>query len=196
MSYHAIMMIVPRLAVLSTALAMCTMGLSAAPMPAMISEVTGVAEFADPGSTDFKPLVKGATLPSGSIIRTGPDGVVLFVPVRGAAMRVAPNTELTVSNMDFAIDGSQVTLRKAEIDLTSGLVSAVLDEKISPDVTDFKIRTPDGVAIARGTFYSVCVHDNKSYVKVKSGKVGVQSKVTSPIGQPSYLPAPGSLPNG
>jgi hypothetical protein len=183
-------MSLPRVAILSAVLAMSAIGLRATSMPALISDVKGTAEYADPGSTDFKPLAKGATLPSGSIIKTGPDGVVLFVPVRGTAMRVAPNSEITVSNMDFSLDGNKVTSRKADIELTNGTVSALLDEKISPDVTDFKIHTPQGVAAARGTFYAVCVHDDKSYVKVKSGKVGVQSKVTPPTGQASYLSAP------
>ncbi len=161
----------------------------AAPMDAMVKEVTGSAQCAVPGSTDFKALTPGMTLPSGSIVKTGPDGIVIFVPVRGTAMRIAQNSQITISNMDFAQDGGKVTSRKADIELTSGTVSALLDEKISPDVTDFKIHTPQGVAAARGTFYAVCVHDNKSYVKVKAGKVGVQSKITPGTnGQASYAP--------
>jgi hypothetical protein len=153
-------------------------GANAASMDARVSQVTGQAEYAAPGATDFKPLTVGTQLPSGSIVKTGSNGVVLVVPVRGTAMRLAQNTEITISNMDFSMDASgKVTSRKADIELTSGTVSALLDEKISPEVTDFKIRTPQGVAAARGTFYAVCVHEEKSYVKVKTGKVGVQSKV-------------------
>jgi hypothetical protein len=149
----------------------------AAPMEARISQVTGKAEYALAGDVNFKPLTAGVSLPSGSVVKTGADGIVLLVPVRGTAIRVAQNSEITLSNMDYAQEGNKVTSRKADIELTSGTISALLDEKISADVTDFKIRTPQGVAAARGTFYAVCVHEEKSYVKVKSGKVGVQSKV-------------------
>ena len=165
--------------------------LSASPMNAMVKEVTGHADYASPGSTNYQTLGPGASLVSGTIIRTGADGVVTLVPVRGTALRIAQNSELTVSNMDFAVDGDKVTSRKADIDLASGVVTALLDENIPADVTDFKVHTPQGVAVARGTFFAVCVQGDKSYVKVRAGKVGVQSKLSNNTqsGQASYLPS-------
>jgi hypothetical protein len=36
------------------------------------------------------------------------------------------------------------------------------------------VKTPQGVAAARGTFYGVTVKDGQTYVAVKHGKVGVE----------------------
>ncbi len=36
---------------------------------------------------------------------------------------------------------------------------------------DFKIKTPSGVAVAKGAFYSVSVENGKGYVQTKDGEV-------------------------
>jgi hypothetical protein len=38
---------------------------------------------------------------------------------------------------------------------------------------DFKIKTPSGVAAARGTFYSVVVEKGKGFVQTESGEVQI-----------------------
>jgi hypothetical protein len=67
-----------------------------------------------------------------------------------------------------------VTQREAHVQLTSGVVSALIDPR-TPTVTDFQIQTPEGVAAARGTFYAVLVYQGKTYVGVKEGKVAASS---------------------
>ena len=146
----------------------------AAPVEAKVKSVSGQVEWLEPGSQVFKPLAKGAMLPVGSSIKTGKDGEAIIVAVPGAAIRVAPSTLLTLGENDFAKDGDKVTSRQATIDLHAGTVSALIQHN-ERDVTDFKIKTPQGVAAARGTFYGVTVDENGQVcVAVKEGSVGLK----------------------
>jgi len=63
-----------------------------------------------------------------------------------------------------------VTQRTATLQLTSGVVSALIDPG-TPTITDFRIQTPQGAAAARVTFYAVLVYQGKTYVGVKEGRV-------------------------
>ena len=99
-------------------------------------------------------------------------------------MRVGPDTQMTINELDFEKAGEKVIKRKALLDLKTGTVSALIENN-TPDATDFKIKTPQGIAAARGTFYGVTVVDGKSHVAVEEGKVGIQvvkpeEKKTSP----------------
>lgn len=145
----------------------------AKPVKAKVRSVEGPVEFAMPDSNQFKPLRPGMLLSAGSKVRSGPGAEAIITVTPGAALRVAENTEVTLDEMAFDQAGSKVTERKARIDLTSGTVSTLID-KGDPEVTDFKIKTPQGSAAARGTFYGVTVKDGQTYVKVEEGKVGFQ----------------------
>jgi hypothetical protein len=135
--------------------------------------VSGKVEFSAPGAKTFQPLKTGQTLPIGSTIKTGADGVAIILTVPGAAVRIGPDSNLTISEMDFEKKGEKVVKRKALLDLKTGTVSALIEHN-TPEATDFKIKTPQGIAAARGTFYGVTVTDGKTHVAVQEGKVGIQ----------------------
>jgi hypothetical protein len=137
---------------------------------ASVASVSGTAEFASATSFGFHPLKKGQLLAAGTTVRTGEDGNVVLTATPGSAIKIAPNSILKVNELAFAQSGSQVTERKARLQLTSGLVSALVDPS-TPKVTDFQIQTPQGAAAARGTFYAVAVYDGKTYVGVQKGRV-------------------------
>lgn len=134
---------------------------------ASVSSVNGKVTFAASPSAQFVPLTAGAEIPIGSRIRTGPNSTAVVIVVRGAAMQIAENSDLTI---DALVSGA--AKRKALVSLKTGTVSALIDPKRSKQ-TDFKIQTPQGVAAARGTFYGVTVKKGKTFVGVKKGKVGV-----------------------
>jgi len=146
--------------------------LRADPCQASVYSVSGSAEFAPPGSSSFSPLQKGALLDVGTTIRTGDDGTAIIVTTPGSAITVGNDTKLKLNALAFAKTGSTVTEREAHIELTSGVVGALIDPK-TPKITDFKIQTPQGGASARGTSYAVAVIAGKTYVSVLRGKVGV-----------------------
>jgi hypothetical protein len=136
-----------------------------------VTDVQGSAQYADPGSTDFKPLKKGAYLDVGSTIRTGADGTVVIAVIPGSAINIQPNTDLVLSAMQPETD---TDTPRVLVSLRSGTMSALID-KDQAVKTDFKIETPQGTAAARGTFYSVGVVDGVTYTAVKEGQVAVQA---------------------
>jgi len=144
--------------------------LRAAPVTAQVYSVAGTAEFAAPGSTSYAPLKKGQVLAVGTTIRTGDDGIAVLVTTPGSAIQIGNSSLLKLNDLAYARSGSSVTQNTANLQLTSGVVSALVDPH-APKVTDFKIQTPQGAAAARGTFYAVLVYHGKTYVGVKEGKV-------------------------
>jgi hypothetical protein len=145
----------------------------AATVEATVKSLSGKVEFSAPGASKFESLKNGQTLSVGSTIKTGSDGVALLLTVPGAAVRIGPDSQMTLKEMDFEKSGEKITKRKALLDVKTGTVSALIEHN-TPDVTDFRIKTPQGIAAARGTFYGVTVEDGKSHVAVQEGKVGIQ----------------------
>jgi hypothetical protein len=155
-----------------TALALATaLTASAATISASVYSVSGDAEFAPPGSGHFAPLQKGQTLPVGTTVRTGDNGVAVLVTTPGSAVQVGNNSLLKINELAFKKSGDSVSQREAHLQLTSGVVSALIDPS-TPKVTDFQVATPEGAAAARGTFFAVLVYHGKTYVGVKEGHVG------------------------
>jgi hypothetical protein len=141
---------------------------------ATVFYVTGTVESAPPGSASFRALHKGDRLAVGSTVRTGDDGTAVIVTTPGSAIQVGNDSAVRLSELAFAKAGGTVSQREAHLELTSGVVSALIDPR-TPKITDFKIQTPQGVAAARGTFYAVLVYKGKTYVGVKEGKVAASS---------------------
>jgi len=148
--------------------------LQAATVSAQVFSVAGTVEFAGPGSTSYAPLKKGQILPVGSTVRTGDDGVAVLVTTPGSAIQLGNNSIMKINDLAFAKSGGAVTQRTAVLQLTSGVVSALIDPS-TPQITDFQVRTPEGAAAARGTFYAVLVYQGKTYIGVKEGHVAVKS---------------------
>jgi hypothetical protein len=148
--------------------------LQAATVDARVFSVAGTVEFAGPGSSSFAPLKKGQILAIGSTVRTGDDGVAVLVTTPGSAIQLGNSSILKINKLAFAKSGTTVTERTAVLQLTSGVVSALIDPS-TPKITDFQVQTPEGAAAARGTFYAVLVYHGKTYVGVKEGKVAVKA---------------------
>jgi len=155
-------------------LLLCGASLRADTINAQVFSVSGSVESAAPGSSSYAPLKKGATLPIGSTIRTGDDGVAVIVTTPGSAVQIGSNSIVKLNKLAFAKTGGDVTQRQAVLQLTSGVVSALIDPS-TPKITDFQVQTPEGAAAARGTFYAVLVYHGKTYVGVKEGKVAVRA---------------------
>ena len=145
----------------------------AAPVNATVKSVVGKVEFAAPGTVKFEPLKAGSALPMGSTIRTGSDGIAVIVVAGGAAIRVGYNSNMVLGEMDVDQTNPQAPKRKGRVELKSGVASALVDPS-QPEPVDFTIKTPQGAAAARGTFFAVMVEGDKSFLAVDEGKVGVQ----------------------
>jgi len=113
------------------------------------------------------PMEKGDKVAVGTTIKTGDDSRAVVVITPRSAIRIAANSEVVIEMVDEEASPKQVM-----IDLKDGSLGALLKPN-SEGALDFKVRTPSGVAAARGTFYSVVVEDGKGYVQVKEGRVEV-----------------------
>jgi hypothetical protein len=142
---------------------------------ASVYSVIGTAQFAPPQSLSFSPLKTGQVLPIGSTVRTGPDGKVVLQTTPGSSVEVGNDSILKINELAFEKSGGAVTERKARLELTSGVVSALVDPS-TPKVTDFKIQTPDGALVARGTHFTVVVRNGKTYSGVDEGKIAAIAK--------------------
>ena len=156
------------------ALLLAALPAAAAPVRAVVFSVSGTAESAPPGSASFSPLHKGDHLDIGSTVRTGSDGIAVLITTPGSAIQVGNDSQVKLNELAFAKANGAITQREAHVQLMSGVVSALIDPH-TPNVTDFQIQTPEGVAAARGTFYAVLVYKGKTYVGVKEGKVAASS---------------------
>jgi hypothetical protein len=148
--------------------------LRAATVNAQVFSVSGTVEYAGPDSSSYAPLKKGDSLAIGSTVRTGDDGVAVLVTTPGSAIQVGNSSIVKLNKLAFNKSGGDVTQRQAVLQLTSGVVSALIDPS-TPKITDFQVQTPEGAAAARGTFYAVLVYHGKTYVGVKEGKVAVRA---------------------
>jgi hypothetical protein len=148
--------------------------LRAATVNAQVFSVSGTVEYAGPDSSSYAPLKKGDSLAIGSTVRTGDDGVAVLVTTPGSAIQIGNSSIVKLNKLAFNKSGGDVTQRQAVLQLTSGVVSALIDPS-TPKITDFQVQTPEGAAAARGTFYAVLVYHGKTYVGVKEGKVAVRA---------------------
>jgi hypothetical protein len=88
----------------------------------------------------------------------------------GSSVEIGSDSILKINELAFQKKNGAVTQREARLELTSGVVSVLVDPS-TPKVTDFQIQTPAGAAAARGTFYTVVVKDGKTYSTVGEGKI-------------------------
>lgn len=109
----------------------------------------------------------GDQIAVGSTIKTGAGARAVVVITSRSAIRIAENSEVLLEVVDETVLPKKVT-----VDLKDGSLSALLKPNAAGEL-DFQVRTPSGVAAARGTFFSVAVKDGKGFAQVKEGRVDV-----------------------
>lgn len=146
---------------------------SAAGYEAKVVKVTGDARAQLPGQSSPVAITEGMTLPQGAVITTG-NGEVWLSGFPGATAAVSHNTSLRIGELGTDTEGK----RKALLELSRGRVSSTLDPSKS-SVTNYSVRTPKGVAAARGTVLQVSYEadartgDDEMTVVALSGTVTV-----------------------
>jgi len=126
-----------------------TLATQAASIKATVRSVTGDATVTLPGHTHAVPLVEGSTLPSGSVITTGPGAEVIIVPYPGSSALIKENSEVSIDHVTYTTSGATVQNRAADLGLHLGTMTFAVDPGME-DVTDFKIHAGGAVAAARG----------------------------------------------
>jgi len=121
-----------------------------------------------PAGADAGQAVKaGEKVAVGSTVKTGAASRAVIVITPRSAIRVSENSEVLIAQVDEA-----ATPKKIVIDVKDGSLGALLKPNAAGEI-DFQVKTPSGVAAARGTFFAVVVEDGKGYAQVKEGRVEI-----------------------
>lgn len=135
-----------------------------AQIQATVAKVTGSATvtLADGSSTAVS---AGQKVPQGATIKTSADGEVYLESHAGYITNIKKNSEVVVEEVSVSGGKENTTLG-----LKSGNLVAMLDAK-KKAVNNYQVRTPKGVAAARGTVFSVVVNGERVNVSVVGGTV-------------------------
>jgi hypothetical protein len=139
-----------------------------------VKNVIGDATVTLPGGK-HEQATTDMTIPAGSRIQTGADSKVLIEWMPGALSVITSNANVVVSSLGYS-DAGGAPQRKVALKLTKGSVFSHLAH--NNGTSDFTIKTPSGVAAARGTDWEVTVNGTTTTVAVVSSDV----TFTSPSG--------------
>ena len=146
------------------------------PQSGKVTTVSGTVTETPPGQAEHA-LKEGDIVTVGSTLKTGANSNATVTMTTTSAIRLGPSSEAVVSEIVESKDAPKVLL-----DLKNGTVGALVKSETSGKM-DFKIKTPSGIAVAKGAFYSVSVENGKGYVQTKDGEVVIvplETAATSP----------------
>lgn len=144
----------------------------------LVREVEGDVMYSKSGADPMEMLRNGVEtprlkpgdiIPPGAQIRTGPNSKVIATPFPGVAIQLQQNTTFGVP-VSTLLKQNGSTKRQFEGYVTKGGVLSAI-KGIPPQDIDFKIRTPQGVAAARGTVYAVYTDGTRTLVVTEEGNV-------------------------
>jgi hypothetical protein len=143
-----------------------------------VKSVTGDATIVMP-SGHVRPVIANMTVPPGSVIHTS-SGTVGIHLMPGADTVVAPQTDVRIGTLNYSKNAAGAASRTVVLDLRKG---TVFNDLVHGDgVSDFRVKTPKGVAAARGTIWSVTVVSGEVTIKVLRGEVVlITAKITVTI---------------
>lgn len=127
-------------------------------------EVKGAVTVILPNTTQEVPATSGMTIPSGSTVKTGADGSAAAYLGGVNSARLMPKSEGSI-NQSVANNK-----RDTVIDLKNGVVFANVGRKAG-ETQDFKVKTPSGVAAAKGTAFVVSSQGTHLFIATFAGQV-------------------------
>ncbi len=137
--------------------ASCLCFLAASAQTVRVLTVSGEATIQPADGSPARPITVGDTITLGTRIVTAANGRVIITPFPGIKSIISPSSDITIEKIsETKASGSNVALQQAVLNLKSGAVVSGL-EKQEGVAYDYAIRTPRGVAGARGTTYTVAV---------------------------------------
>ncbi len=130
---------------------------------ATVIELSGEAFFEDAGG-ELKEVVLGQLFSEGDRLMTKESSSLQLVLADGSSLSLGPNTELSISRLEKAAEGS-----KSFFELIKGTVNAII-EKITTG-SAFEIKSAYAVAAVKGTEFELSHDGAESGLTVREGTV-------------------------
>lgn len=134
----------------------CGLATSVYAHDAKVVKLTGDVQVQLPGESEAKPLTADMAIPQGSTIITGPGAEVYVEALPGVVATIKANTTVSVEKLAIEQQGGVVTSQEALLDLKKGSIISTLDPT-KKAINHYGVKTPKGVAAARGTVYGTTV---------------------------------------
>ncbi len=129
---------------------------------ATVLRLTGGARMKRTASSPEVPVTEGAKLPVGSILLTDAAAELHLQPFEGTIATLRPNTTVHIEKLSITRDGNVVTKQTGLLGLKAGTVISTIDPaKI--EINDYGVRTPKGIASAKGTSFAVSIEDDEGF---------------------------------
>lgn len=156
--------------ILSIALGGLVSSVHAAPESGSVTVAVGEVTFTDKDGNAVA-VKAGDKVAVGGTVKTGAGARAVVVITPRSAIRVAEKSEVLIAEVT-----ETSTPKRVLLDLKAGSMGALLKPNAAGEM-DFKIRTPSGIAAARGTYFSVAVENGKGFAQVKEGRVEIIPEV-------------------
>ncbi len=122
---------------------------------AIVLKIKGSPTVAFAGQSQSA-LKVGDKLPQGATIVTNSDSEVDIQAFNGAVATIKANSSVSLEKLSVTTSGGAVTKQTALLNLKVGKILSTIDPA-NHKINDYGIRTPKGVAAARGTVFTVSV---------------------------------------
>lgn len=119
---------------------------------AIVLKLKGTASVVINGQTT--PITVGDKLPQGATVVTGPDSTLDLQAFNGAVATIGSKSTIDLEKLSVTTSGGAVTKQTALLNLKVGSIVSNIDPA-NHKINDYGIRTPKGVAAARGTVFAV-----------------------------------------
>jgi hypothetical protein len=139
---------------------------------AVVLKVSGSVMVQLSGQTTPVPLAEGAHIPQGATIITGANSEASIQPFNGAVSTIKADTTVQIEKLSLTTDNGTISNQTALLSLLSGNLVSTLDPS-KKHIDNYGVRTPKGVAAARGTVYDVQVNASGSTFATLSGTVSI-----------------------
>lgn len=125
-------------------------------------------------------LTAGAKVPQGATITTGANSEVYLLTHASTWATIKSNSTVSVDELSVTTKGGSVTEEKTVLNLKSGNLISALDPA-KRRVNNYSVRTPKGVAAARGTTFTVTVNGENYSIVTTSGTVLITNVTTGAV---------------
>jgi len=123
---------------------------------AIVLKVTGTVHAISAGQTESVIVKVGDKLPQGATIVTDANSEVDVQAFNGAVATIKAGSTVNLEKLSVTTADGVVTKQTALLSLKVGVILSEIDPA-NHNINDYSIRTPKGVAAARGTSYGVQV---------------------------------------